>query len=346
MKSLLFLFALVGCVFCCPYVIQVGDTLDQIATDQNCDLTAILNANPGLNPSLLQVGQTIELPSSCSSCGSIPPPLPTTPGCDNSVLPLTEDQLKSIFVDFETKFTGQAAPFCDVHEPAAMIAPLNDALSKFQITTPLRVAAFLGQIGHESADLRCWEENPEFTGRCVDVNANDYSGGCKFRGRGPIQLTNDFNYQAANIFLTDNIAGYNSDIFTNPDLVKTDILIGFETTGWFWTQNALVNGQFTSLNVPSEDAANDCYAFANITIGVQGGCQVPSQRSRVERYCRARQILGVDPVGTECGYDNFPCPGDPCKPLPVGLCVAPLAGSSTIVLSSVLSLFALLFVLA
>jgi hypothetical protein len=82
MKSLFLLFALVICVLSCPYVIQVGDTLDQIATgliyplvlikkDQNCDLTAILNANPGLNPALLQVGQTIELPSTCSSCGSI-----------------------------------------------------------------------------------------------------------------------------------------------------------------------------------------------------------------------------------------------------------------------------------
>ncbi len=108
-----------------------------------------------------------------------------------------------------------------------------------------------------------------------------------------------------------------------------------------------MNGQFTSLNVPSEAAANDCYAFANITIGVQGGCQVPSQASRVERYCRARQILGVDPVGTECGYDNFPCPEDPCKPLQIGVCAVPLSGSSTaIVFSSVLIYLALLFVIA
>ncbi|RMV28692.1 Chitinase s I protein, partial [Pseudomonas savastanoi pv. phaseolicola] len=38
---------------------------------------------------------------------------------------------------------------------AGVFAPvLNTAMSKYQIVTPLRIAAFIAQVGHESGQLR------------------------------------------------------------------------------------------------------------------------------------------------------------------------------------------------
>jgi hypothetical protein len=41
----------------------------------------------------------------------------------------------------------------------------------------------------------CSQENPQWTGNCLSETDNHYSGGCLYRGRGPIQLTHDYNYQ-------------------------------------------------------------------------------------------------------------------------------------------------------
>ncbi len=56
------------------------------------------------------------------------------------------EQLTKILPDLVTTFTGQAAPFCDVHSPASLIDPLNQMLKDYNITTPLRIAAFLAQV--------------------------------------------------------------------------------------------------------------------------------------------------------------------------------------------------------
>ena len=61
------------------YTIQSGDTLFSIATAaygaSNADqgVTAIEKANPGLNPTALQIGQQINIPA-------LPAPTPPTPG--------------------------------------------------------------------------------------------------------------------------------------------------------------------------------------------------------------------------------------------------------------------------
>lgn len=103
---------------------------------------------------------------------------------------------------------------------------LNEAMERFEINTPPRIAMFLAQIGHESGGLNIVEENLNYRGdrlRVVfpryftDVNPEEYAhnpekianrvygnrmgngpehtgDGFRYRGRGFIQLTGHDNY--------------------------------------------------------------------------------------------------------------------------------------------------------
>lgn len=106
------------------------------------------------------------------------------------------------------------------------IDALNEALEKYEITTPKRIAMFMSQIGHESGGLTIVEENLNYRPERLKVifpkyfsnvdpteyahnpqkianrvyanrmgNGNEQSGdGYKFKGRGFIQLTGHDNY--------------------------------------------------------------------------------------------------------------------------------------------------------
>ena len=78
---------------------------------------------------------------------------------------------------------------------------LNEAMSLYQINTPKRIAAFLAQVGHESARLKYTSEiwgptkaQRRYEGR-KDLG-NIYPGdGSRFRGHGLIQTTGRFNHR-------------------------------------------------------------------------------------------------------------------------------------------------------
>ena len=44
------------------YSIKKGDTLSHIASRNKIKLSSLINANPGINPRKLQIGQKIKLP--------------------------------------------------------------------------------------------------------------------------------------------------------------------------------------------------------------------------------------------------------------------------------------------
>lgn len=79
---------------------------------------------------------------------------------------------------------------------------LNEAMSLYQINTKPRIAAFLAQVGHESARLRYTSEiwGPTKTQRRYEGRkdlGNIYKGdGSRFRGHGLIQTTGRYNHRA------------------------------------------------------------------------------------------------------------------------------------------------------
>jgi putative chitinase len=149
------------------------------------------------------------------------------------------------------------------HIPDAVIAQIPDTAAKFNITTPLRLAHFLAQCGHESGGFKAVSENlnygakglrgifgkyfptdalaaqyerkPEKIANKVYSsrmgNGDEASGeGYKFRGRGYIQLTGKSNYAAFDKTVDDNIV-------ENPDLVATKYPLA--SAAFFFDSNKL-----------------------------------------------------------------------------------------------------------
>jgi putative chitinase len=149
------------------------------------------------------------------------------------------------------------------HIPDAVIAQLPDTIAKFELNTPLRLAHFLAQAGHESGGFKAVNENlnygakgllgifkkyfptpekaalyerkPEKIANLVYGsrmgNGPETSGeGWKFRGRGYIQLTGKDNYKAFDAVVAESIVD-------NPDLVATKYPL--LSAAWFFHKNGL-----------------------------------------------------------------------------------------------------------
>jgi len=172
------------------------------------------------------------------------------------------------------------------HIPDAVIAQIPDTASKFNINTPLRLAHFLAQCGHESGGFKVTSENLNYSAKGLMGifkkyfptqalaesyqrqpqkiankvyasrmdNGSEASGdGYKFRGRGYIQLTGRANY-------TSFGKAINEDIANNPDVVSGKYAL--LSAAWFWSKNGL--------NTLADGGATDA-TVTSITKRVNGG---------------------------------------------------------------------------
>ena len=172
------------------------------------------------------------------------------------------------------------------HVPQVVIDSIPEVAAKFGINTPLRVAHFLAQCGHESGGFRVTQENLNYSAKGLNgifkkyfpteasaaayarqpqkiankvyanrmANGSEASGdGYKFRGRGYIQLTGRDNY-------TQFGKAIGVDIPSNPDLVASTYALA--SAAWFWSKNGL--------NKLADAGAGDT-AVTSITKRVNGG---------------------------------------------------------------------------
>lgn len=152
------------------------------------------------------------------------------------------------------------------------LTPLNAAMVEFGIDTPLRQAAFLAQLLHESGRLMYVKElasGKAYEGR-RDLG-NDVPGyGVKYKGRGLIQLTGYNNYVALMMAL-------DIDCVNHPEILEEPIN-ACRSAGWFWATNNL------SRYADSGD-------FLTLTKRINGGTN--GLKDRQELYARACKVLGV-----------------------------------------------------
>jgi len=162
-----------------------------------------------------------------------------------------------------TSFSGLNLEKLRGHIPDAVIAQIPDTAKKFEINTPLRLAHFLAQCGHESGGFRATQENLNYSASGLKgifgkyfkesglaeayqrnpqkIASRVYGGrmgngpestgdGYKFRGRGYIQLTGKDNYTAFG-------RAINEDMTANPDKVASHYAL--LSAAWFFNKNGL-----------------------------------------------------------------------------------------------------------
>jgi putative chitinase len=111
---------------------------------------------------------------------------------------------------------------------------LVTSMKRYDITTPLRIAHFIAQIGHESASFRYTEELADgsaYEGR-RDLGNTEAGDGRRYKGRGLIQLTGRANYAAYS-------ADTGIDYLASPQKVASDPFVATDVSCWFWARNKL-----------------------------------------------------------------------------------------------------------
>lgn len=121
----------------------------------------------------------------------------------------------------------QAATGCKRDRALAYAPLLADACAHYGIDTPVRLAAFLAQIGHESGTLQYTTEGwgptaaqARYEGR-ADLGNTQPGDGARYRGRGLIQTTGRANYRVLTSRLRDRLATPVPDFEAEPEQLAT-----------------------------------------------------------------------------------------------------------------------------
>ena len=180
-------------------------------------------------------------------------------------MPITTLQLQQILPN-----AGQSA--------GVFVPVLNTAMVRYQIVGPLRMAAFIAQIGHESGQLRYVREmgsdhylSKYDTGSLAKRlgNTPEADGdGQKYRGRGLIQITGRANYMTCGEAL-------GLDLINHPELLEMP-QHACMSAAWYWASKGL-------------NKLADAGQFDKITQRINGGQNGAADRQAL--YARALKVL-------------------------------------------------------
>jgi putative chitinase len=192
---------------------------------------------------------------------------------------VTSEQLHAIMPGLPAARRAELFPF------------LVTAMIEFTIDAPARMAAFLAQLAHESAQFRFMEEiwGPTAAQRryepastlATTLGNTEPGDGRRFKGRGPIQVTGRANYRRFGDLL-------GLDLIADPARAAGSD-VAFRIAGLFWSKKGL--------NELADRATAD--AFREITRRINGGFNGLEERQAF--YEVARTVLGVGARGTTRG---------------------------------------------
>jgi putative chitinase len=151
--------------------------------------------------------------------------------------------------------------------------PLKAGMVRYGITTPLQMAHFIAQVGHESGSLLYSEEiasGAAYEGR-RNLGNTKPGDGVRFKGRGLIQLTGRSNYTAYSKYT-------GIDYVSNPEIVANDPMVSVDASCWFWVDRKL----------PALAEADDVKAVTRTINGGYNGLD-----ERIANLRRAKAVLGL-----------------------------------------------------
>lgn len=291
-----------SCTVGSSYTIKAGDTLYLIAQQElgNGDRWHEImkpNGSPFTEAESgnLQMGQEICLPKNGSTPG------PSGEGFANIV---SRQTYEAMFPNRNGLYSYESLVAATQKYPQFCNSGSDEQRKR-------EAAAFLANIAHETTGgwdaapggrfawgLHFIEEKEPKSQYCEASNPTyPCAPGRSYHGRGPIQLSWNYNYGQVGEAL-------GIDLLANPDLVKTDGAIAFQTALWFWMTpqppkpscHAVMTGGWT----PDSDDANQGRAPGfGMTINIINGgleCSIPTDgrvQDRVGFYERFTQMLGV-----------------------------------------------------
>ncbi|MFF6986746.1 glycoside hydrolase family 19 protein [Streptomyces sp. NPDC010273] len=171
---------------------------------------------------------------------------------------------------------------------AALSAYPGFANTGSDTTKKQEAAAFLANVSHETGGLvYIVEQNTANYPTYCDWSQSYGcpAGQAAYYGRGPLQLSWNFNYKAAGDALGVDLLG-------NPWLVQNDSAVAWKTALWYWNtqsgpgsmtpHNAIVNGAGFGQTIRSINGSIEC-----------DGKNPAQVQSRVDAYTRFTSILGT-----------------------------------------------------
>ena len=198
---------------------------------------------------------------------------------------MTNDQLAALGID------------------AKWLKPLEDTFAKYDINTPKRQAAFIGQCAHESNNFKTLEENLNYSaeglmrvwhsrfptlevaqqyarnpekiankvyGGRADLGNTEDGDGWRFSGKGVIQLTGRSNFTVCGDAL--------GQPFTSQPELLLEPMWACMSAGWFFNKKGL-------------NALADNEDWTTITKRINGGTL--GLADRIEKTHKFAQILGI-----------------------------------------------------
>lgn len=184
------------------------------------------------------------------------------------------------------------------------IDAINHAMLEYRISTPMRMAAFLAQVGHESAqlsgiiestyyssaerlldlfkndfkdllDAKKYTRSPERCANRIYANQNGNGGeesgdGWRYRGRGLIHITGRRNYAECG-------EAIGLDLLSRPELLE-EPLNACRSAAWYWNRHGC------------NDLA-DVGMFDAITKRINGGYN--GAKERMALYVNAKKVLSI-----------------------------------------------------
>jgi predicted chitinase len=156
------------------------------------------------------------------------------------------------------------------------------SLSRAQIVDKSEAAKYLAHTAWDSAGMSAMRElycqNGENEENCR-VAYGSGPGGVIYYGRGPMQLSHDYNYRAA----SQNIFGDPNVLLTDPDRVARDSQTGWDTAAYFWSANVHDNSKTFGQTLKKINGFLEC----------DGGSAGHHMWTRCDHYRQILEILNM-----------------------------------------------------